>query len=172
MGLDHSPSPHASTWVWPPSTLHVDVINGWPLRYSGNFYSASSSPLLLRSARILFQSFMPKFHKQLRMKDLPKVPTWWLELDFTRDPSDKRRQIYQCATMPQIFVTALWWLKNRVSNLKEWVLIENQMTLVAEQDEHNFVMWKFQNLAEKMLIQQLHILNLQNYLGLACAIVC
>jgi len=37
-------------------------------------------PLLLRgatdTARILCQSFTPKRHRQLRVKDLPKVPTW------------------------------------------------------------------------------------------------
>src|SRR6218665_400182 len=51
----------------------------------GYFYSASSSPLLLRgapdNARILCQSFMPKCHRQLRVKDLPKVPMWQLEWD-------------------------------------------------------------------------------------------
>src|SRR6218665_2884036 len=46
--------------------------------HSGYFYSASSSPLLLRdapdTARILCRNFMPKRHRQLRVKDLPKVP--------------------------------------------------------------------------------------------------
>src|SRR6218665_1751254 len=49
----------------------------------GHFYSASSSPLLLRgapgTARILCRSFTPKRHRQLQVKDLPKVPTWRLE---------------------------------------------------------------------------------------------
>src|SRR6218665_166042 len=51
--------------------------------HSDHFYSASSSPLLLRSApdtaRILCQSFTPKRHRQLQVKDLTKVPTWRLE---------------------------------------------------------------------------------------------
>src|SRR6218665_589634 len=51
--------------------------------HSGHFYSASSSPLLLRSAPdtalILCRSFTPKRNRQLRVKDLPKVPTWRLE---------------------------------------------------------------------------------------------
>src|SRR6218665_2352577 len=51
--------------------------------HSGYFYSASPSPLLLRgapdTARILCRSFTPKRHRQLRVKDLPKVPTWTLE---------------------------------------------------------------------------------------------
>ena len=53
--------------------------------HSGHFYSASSSSLLLRSAPdtawILCRSFTPKRHRQLRVKDLPKVPTWRLEQD-------------------------------------------------------------------------------------------
>src|SRR6218665_410846 len=50
-----------------------------------NFYSASSSPLLLRgapdTAGILCRSFTPKRHRQLRVKDLPKVPAWRIERD-------------------------------------------------------------------------------------------
>ena len=42
------------------------------------FYSASSSPLLLRgapdTARILRLSFTPKRHRQLQVKDLSKIP--------------------------------------------------------------------------------------------------
>src|SRR6218665_1928821 len=51
--------------------------------HSGYFYSASSRRLLLRgafdTARILHRSFTPKRHRQLRAKDLHKVPTWRLE---------------------------------------------------------------------------------------------
>src|SRR6218665_831472 len=51
----------------------------------GPFYSESSSPLLLRvapeTARILCRSFTSKCHRQLREKDLPKVPRWPLERD-------------------------------------------------------------------------------------------
>jgi len=47
--------------------------------HSDHFYSASSSPFLLRStpdtARILCWSFTPKRHRQQWAKDLPKVPT-------------------------------------------------------------------------------------------------
>ena len=54
--------------------------------HSGYFYSASSSPLLLRSApdmaRILCRNFTPKHHRQLWVKDLPKVPTWQLEREL------------------------------------------------------------------------------------------
>jgi len=55
------------------------------LVHSGHFYSASSSPLLLRgapdTARIVCRSFTPMRHRQLWVKDLPKVPTWRLERD-------------------------------------------------------------------------------------------
>ena len=48
--------------------------------HSGHSYSASSSPPLLRgapdTARILCRNFTPKHHRQLRVKDLPKFPTW------------------------------------------------------------------------------------------------
>ena len=51
--------------------------------HSDHFYSASSSPLLLRGApgiaQILCRSFTPKCHMQLQVKNLPKVNTWRLE---------------------------------------------------------------------------------------------
>jgi len=56
--------------------------------HSGYFYSASSSPLLLRgapdTARIPCRSFTSKRLMQLRVKDLPKVPT--LRLERNSDP--------------------------------------------------------------------------------------
>ena len=56
-----------------------------------HFYSASSSPLLLRSApdtaRMLCRSFTPKRPRQLWVKDLPKVPTWRLERELSPQPS-------------------------------------------------------------------------------------
>src|SRR6218665_265345 len=59
--------------------------------HSDHFYSTSSSPLLLRSApytaQILCQSFTPKHHRHLQVKDLPKVPMWWLERDSNLRPS-------------------------------------------------------------------------------------
>jgi len=48
--------------------------------HSDHFYSASSSPLLLRgapdTARIRYCSLTPKRLRQLRVKDSPKVRTW------------------------------------------------------------------------------------------------
>ena len=85
-----------------PSLNQVNI-NQWhardqaiirPFIHSFHFYSASSSPLLLRSApdtaRMLCLSFTPKRHKQLRVKDLPKVPTWRLERDSNPRPSSQK----------------------------------------------------------------------------------
>src|SRR6218665_1843010 len=73
------------------------------------FYSASSSPLPLRSAsdtaRILCWSFTPKQHRQLRVKDLPKDPTWRLERDSNPRPFCQRLGLYQCATTSKTVVS-------------------------------------------------------------------
>ena len=62
--------------------------------HSGHFYSAASSLLLLKSApdtaRILCRSFTEKRQRQLRVKNLPKVPTWWLERDSNPRPSGQK----------------------------------------------------------------------------------
>src|SRR6218665_583362 len=62
--------------------------------HSGHFYSASYSPLLLRSAtdtaRILCRSFTPKRHRQLLVEDLPKVPKWWQERESNPRPSGRK----------------------------------------------------------------------------------
>jgi len=41
----------------------------------------------------------PKHYKQLRVKDLPNVPTWWLE--WESNPPDARHRTYHWATTPQ-----------------------------------------------------------------------
>ena len=55
--------------------------------------SASSSPLLLRgapdTARILCRSFTSKRHRQLRVKDLPRVSMWRLEPATLRTKGDE-----------------------------------------------------------------------------------
>src|SRR6218665_3623022 len=62
--------------------------------HSGYLYSASSSPLLLRSAsdtaHVLSRSFTPKRHRKLRVKELPKVPTWRLERDSNPRPFGRK----------------------------------------------------------------------------------
>ena len=54
-----------------------------PFIHSGHFYSVPSSPLLLRGALDYSTNTVSKFHaeahRQLQVKDLPKVPTWRLE---------------------------------------------------------------------------------------------
>ena len=85
--------------------------------HSGHFYSTSSSPLLLRSApdtaRILCQSFMPKRHRQLRVKDLPKVPTWRWE------PATLRSKGFNSTNAPQHPTISHWpsniWINNSTS---------------------------------------------------------
>src|SRR6218665_836332 len=51
--------------------------------HSRHFYSAPSSPLLLRGAPDYSTDTVSEFHAeahmQLQVKDLPKVPTWRLE---------------------------------------------------------------------------------------------
>src|SRR6218665_1210125 len=58
--------------------------------HSDHFYSASSSPLNLRDAPdtawILCRSFTLKRHRQFRVKDLPKVPTWRLKRESNPRP--------------------------------------------------------------------------------------
>src|SRR6218665_1172445 len=60
----------------------------------GYFYSASSSPLLLRDAPDYSIDTVgvnkPKHYRQLRVKDLPKVPTWRLEWDSNLRPSGRK----------------------------------------------------------------------------------
>ena len=88
-----------------PDVTELVVCSVHSFHHSGYFCSTSSSPILLRcahdTARVLCLSFTPKCHRQLRVKGLPKVPTWWLELDSNLWPSDERRWIYQCATTSQ-----------------------------------------------------------------------
>ena len=51
--------------------------------HSGHFYSAPSSPLLLRGApdysTDIVSDLHAEAHRQMQVKDLPTVPTWRLE---------------------------------------------------------------------------------------------
>ena len=62
--------------------------------HSDHFYSASSSPLLLRgapdTARILCRNFAPKRHRQLWVKDLPMVLTWRLQRESNSWPFGRK----------------------------------------------------------------------------------
>ena len=88
--LDHSQFNMRSNLVLQHNLLNLRFISASAFIHSGYFYSASSSPLLLRgapdTARILCQSFTPKHHRQLQAKNLPKVPTWWLKRDSNSWP--------------------------------------------------------------------------------------
>ena len=57
---------------WSPDLIHSFI-------HSGHFYSAPSSPLLLRGAPDYSTDTVSEFHaeahRQLQVKDLPKVPT-------------------------------------------------------------------------------------------------
>ena len=59
--------------------------------HSGHFHSAPSSPLLLRGAPDYSTDTVSEFHaeghRQLQVKDLPKVPTWRLEWESNPRPS-------------------------------------------------------------------------------------
>src|SRR6218665_318248 len=59
--------------------------------HSGHFYSARSSPLLLRGtpdySTDTVSEFHAEAHRQLQVKDLPKVPTWRLERESNPRPS-------------------------------------------------------------------------------------
>jgi len=56
--------------------------------HSGHFYSAPSSPLLLRGAPVYSMDTVSEFHaeahRQLQVQDLPKVLTWRLERDVCK----------------------------------------------------------------------------------------
>ena len=59
--------------------------------HSGHFYSAPSSPLLLRGSPDYSTDTVSEFHaeahRQLWVKDLPKVPAWRLERESNPRPS-------------------------------------------------------------------------------------
>src|SRR6218665_3751264 len=86
--------------------------------HSGYFYSASSVrcysealPLAARihhdTAGILYRSFTPQRHKQLRVKDLPKVPTWRLERDSNPGPFGRKATNNHAATYLSFILTHL-----------------------------------------------------------------
>src|SRR6218665_191854 len=74
----------------------------------GVFYSASSAPLQLRGApdiaRILCWRFAPERHRPLRIKGLPKVPTWRLEAESNPRPFELKVRLSQCTTTSHCIV--------------------------------------------------------------------
>ena len=81
-------------WLISANTRSFPVYISGLFIHSGHFYSASSSPILLRgapdTARILCWSLMPKCNRQVQAKNLPKVPTWWLERGLNSRPFGRR----------------------------------------------------------------------------------
>src|SRR6218665_1958340 len=73
------------------SSLDYRAYTDTPFIHSGHFYSAPSSPLLLRGApdysTDTASEFHAETHRQLQVKDLPKVPTWRLERESNPRPS-------------------------------------------------------------------------------------
>src|SRR6218665_2810726 len=61
--------------------------------HSGHCYSAPLSPLLLRDApdhsTDTVSGFHAEAHRQLQIKDMPKVPTWRLEREANPQPSGR-----------------------------------------------------------------------------------
>ena len=87
--------------------------------HSFYFYSASSSPLLLRGAPntawILCRNFTSKrHHRQLWVKDLPKVPTWRLERES--NPWPFGRKASTLPNMPPRPTIRLWSCSQIISD--------------------------------------------------------
>src|SRR6218665_3294936 len=104
------------------------MLNNNAVIHSGYFYSASSSPLLLRSApdaaRMLCRSFTPNRHRQLRVKDLPKVPTWRLERPTnprTHDLSEEMNDVREFLSYKLI----------NLQSAEEQKTLEKYLTMVA-----------------------------------------
>src|SRR6218665_2750770 len=89
-------------WVWNKcNTIHSDncialcnyvaLVVVHSFIHPGHFYSAPSSPLLLRGAPDYSTDTVSEFHaeahRQLQVKDLPKVPKWRLERESNPRPS-------------------------------------------------------------------------------------
>src|SRR6218665_1764958 len=79
-----------------------------------HFYSATSSPLLLRGAPDYSTDTVSEFHaeahRQLQVKDLPKVLTWRLERESNPRPSGgksspqpRRHHVPQCTIVYNAF---------------------------------------------------------------------
>jgi len=78
-----------------------------------------SSPLLLRgapdTARTLCRNFMPKRHRQLWVKNLPKVPTWRLERESNPWPFGQKS-----STLPKRHHVPQWCLG---LNIRDQIII-------------------------------------------------
>jgi len=101
------------SWQLSFSDVITDCVH--PLIHSGYFYSVYSSPLLLRGAPDTAR--IPKRQGNcMRVKDLPKVPTWRPERDSN---SDERRRTYQWATTPHNDPWCSLLIKSLYPNLQD-----------------------------------------------------
>src|SRR6218665_1170577 len=87
---------HVYTYVYTYVCIYVCMcirmyVYAYYMHSFGHFYSAPSSPLLLRGAPDYSTDTVSEFHaeaqRQLQVKDLPKVPTWRLERESNPRPS-------------------------------------------------------------------------------------
>ena len=99
------------------------LLGGWPLGFfrfihsfihSGHFYSAPSSPLPLRGAPDYSTDTVSEFHaeahRQLKVKDLPEVPTWRLERESNPRPSGWKQSTQpRRHHVPQIISITFMW---------------------------------------------------------------
>ena len=101
----------------------------------GYLKSASSSPLLLGgaldTARILCQSFTPKYHRQLRVKVLPKVPMWQLEQDSNQRPFGSTT-----TNLPMSHHAPRSWLRWLTVSLPPIFLLDFRTPQLLEEVEH------------------------------------
>src|SRR6218665_501101 len=88
-GLGSSEGSQGASWTGRETLLYLSFI--YSFIHSGHFYSAPSSPLLLRGAPDYSTDTVSEFHAeahmQLQVKDLPKVPTWRLKRESNPRPS-------------------------------------------------------------------------------------
>ena len=104
-----------------------------PFIHSGHVYSTSSSPLLLISApdtaRILCRSFTPKRHRQLRVKDLPKV-----QRDSNPRPSGRKISTLPMRHhVPHVFIVS--W--NRVKAVSPFILRSARLLFWSIDNQYN-----------------------------------
>src|SRR6218665_1432705 len=75
---------------------------GYSFIHSGYFYSTPSSPLPLRGASDYRTDTVSEFHaeahRQLQVKDLPKIPAWRQSGSRTHDPPVESHRLNQGAT--------------------------------------------------------------------------
>ena len=86
----HGPSLLEQSFCWNDLNVYtVALVHSFI--HSGHFYTAPSSPLLLRGtpdySTDTVSEFHAEAHRQLQVKDLPKVPTWRVELESNPRPS-------------------------------------------------------------------------------------